>query len=79
MAVIPPGFDYRSKFYTDFYEKASCWLHKDGKSVIVLIDPEGGWSGKEEDDFREKRNWAAIKLGMVYEHLNGDKSPRIVR
>lgn len=70
----PPNSRYLCVPYTNFYEKATCVLHKDGRSVIVLMPTEDDWM-----DFREKMGWPTLKLQMVYERMNGEEHPRIVR
>lgn len=62
-------------WYADFFEKAYCAPHKDGKNVIICWPnlPRG-----HVRDYRELEGWPVVKVRLVYEHLGGDH-PRIVR
>jgi hypothetical protein len=58
-------------YYADFYEKALCVPHKDGRQVIVYWVPER-WENP-----RETPAWAVKRLKKLYERLSSDH-PRIV-
>jgi hypothetical protein len=73
-ALAPPEISLRSYMYAEFYEKAFCVNHRDGKSVIVLMPTEDDWM-----TYGEKMGWPTLKLQMVYERLHGEDHPRVVR
>lgn len=59
-------------YYADFYEKACCVPHRDGRQVIMY------WIHDEWENPRETPAWAVKRLRKMYERLGTDH-PRIVR
>lgn len=59
-------------YYADFYEKACCVPHQDGRQVIVY------WIPDKFENPRETPAWAVKRLKKLYERLSSDH-PRVVR
>jgi hypothetical protein len=60
--------------WPNFWDKAECLPHKDGKSIII-------WESNDTSDYpnpRVRAGWPLIRLRQAYELLGGDH-PRIVR
>jgi hypothetical protein len=60
-------------WYADFWQKAACVPHIDGKNVIVFDPEERG-----DPDPRVRVGWSVIRLRQAYELLGGEH-PRVVR